>query len=201
MNSIAKAGARSGRGWFESAILAAAAVSVAALTGCGAGEPANVGYPYKTGAGNAGDNVIFARDIDDADSKRTTVFGKGNPLFGNNKAAPEGGSGGIGVNSYLWRASLETISFMPVSSADPFGGVVLTDWYTPGETPNERFKLNIYILGKALRADGVKVAVFRQVKDASGGWADANTPDQTALKIEDAILTKARQLRNNLAQQ
>lgn len=199
MNPITKAGGRRGRSWPGFMVLGAELVAVAMLVGCSVGEPSgNVGYPYRQGRDG---NVVYARDIDDADSKLTGVFGKGNSMFGNNKSTPEGGgSGGIGVNSYLWRASLETISFMPVSSADPFGGVVITDWYTPGETPNERFKLNIYILGKALRADGVKVAVFRQVKDASGGWTDANTPDQTAIKIEDAILTKARQLRNNLAQ-
>ena len=194
MNPVGKANKR--------AVIAGATLLLAVtLAGCG-GEPSKstTGYPYRVGTGKG--DVVYGRDIDDVDSKRTSVFGKGNSLFGNQtKPNDGGGSGGIGVNSYLWRASLETISFMPVSSADPFGGVVITDWYTPGETPNERFKLNIYILGKALRADGVKVAVFRQVKDASGGWADANTPDQTGLKIEDAILTKARQLRNNLAQQ
>jgi hypothetical protein len=186
------------------AITVATLLLAVTLAGCSGGfgeaSKTHTGYPYRVGTGKG--DLVYGRDIDDVDSKRTSIFGKGNSLFGNQtKPNDGGGSGGIGVNSYLWRASLETISFMPVSSADPFGGVVITDWYTPGETPNERFKLNIYILGKALRADGVKVAVFRQVKDASGGWTDANTPDQTGIKIEDAILTKARQLRNNLAQQ
>lgn len=104
----------------------------------------------------------------------------------------------IGVNSFLWRASLDTISFMPVSSADPFGGVIITDWYSAGEVPNERFKLNVYILGRALRADGVRVAVFRQVLDAMGGWRDMALSDETATKIEDSILTRARQLRNEI---
>ena len=70
-------------------------------------------------------------------------------VFGSSK--PEDQGGGIGVNSYLWRASLDSISFMPLSSADPFGGVIITDWYSPPESPNERFKLNIYILGRQLR--------------------------------------------------
>ncbi len=110
------------------------------------------------------------------------------------KEAPEGG--GIGVNSFLWRASLDTISFMPVNSADPFGGVIITDWHSQAEAPGERFKLNVYILGRALRADGVRVAVFRQVQDSRGGWRDAPVPDPTGTQIEDAILTRARQLRN-----
>lgn len=112
--------------------------------------------------------------------------------------ADETGGGGIGVNSFLWRASLDTVSFMPVASADPFGGVIITDWHSPAQAPAERFKLNVYILGRALRADGVRVAVFRQVLDG-GAWRDAALPDQTAVSIEDAILTKARQLRNESA--
>ena len=89
---------------------------------------------------------------------------------------------------------------MPVNSADPFGGVIITDWYTPPETPDERFKMNVYILGRALRADGVKVAVFRQV-DSGGSWRDASLPDGTNTRIEDAILAKARQLRFEVRQQ
>jgi len=106
----------------------------------------------------------------------------------------------IGVNSFLWRASLDTISFMPVSSADPFGGVIITDWYSASEAPNERFKLNVYILGRALRADGVRVAVFRQILSAQSGWRDVSINDDTATKIEDSILTRARQLRNEILQ-
>ena len=104
----------------------------------------------------------------------------------------------IGVNSFLWRASLDTISFMPVSSADPFGGVIITDWYSAGAAVNERFKLNVYILGRSLRADGVRVAVFRQIQTSPGNWQDSALSDTTATKIEDAILTRARQLRNEL---
>lgn len=128
-----------------------------------------------------------------------SVFGPGGISLGGSRrtpgAAEEEGGGGIGVNGFLWRASLDTVSFMPVSSADPFGGVIITDWYSPPESPDERFKMNVYILGRALRADGVRVAVFRQVADARGGWRDAPLADETGGQIEDAILTKARQLR------
>jgi hypothetical protein len=115
-------------------------------------------------------------------------------LFGSKKA-DGGGGGGIGVNALLWRASLDTINFMPVASADPFGGVIITDWFAPAETPNERFKMNIYILGRELRADGIKAAVFRQRRDAAGNWSDAAVEARTATDIENAILTRARQIR------
>jgi hypothetical protein len=102
---------------------------------------------------------------------------------------------GIGVNGYLWRAALDTISFMPVLSADPFGGTILTDWYSSADAPGERLKVNVYILDRTLRADGVKVRVFRQVKSAAGDWQDAPTATLTAAKLEDGILTRARELR------
>ena len=128
-------------------------------------------------------------------SERATVFGDGGfSLWGDSEdRAPENG---IGVNSFLWRASIDTISFMPVNSADPFGGVIITDWHANAEAPNERFKLNVYILGRTLRADGIRVAVFRQVLTRAGQWQDAGMPEETKVKIEDAILTRARQLRN-----
>jgi hypothetical protein len=103
--------------------------------------------------------------------------------------------GGIGVNAYLWRASLETIDFMPLAQADPFGGVIITDWYSPPETPGERFKINVYILDTVLRADGVKVAVFRQTNGTEAGWIDAAVDGNTGTAIEDNILTRARELR------
>lgn len=129
--------------------------------------------------------------------KPDSVFGAEGLTFGTGKRSKrdEAGGGGIGVNSFLWRASLDTVAFMPVTSADPFGGVIITDWYAMPETPDERFKINVYILGRELRADGVKVAVFRQVQDGAGGWRDAAVGTPTAGKIEESILTRARQLR------
>ena len=73
--------------------------------------------------------------------------------------------------------------------------MIITDWYAMPETPGERFKINVYILSRALRADGVRVAVFRQVQDGKGGWQDASIAGGTDVRIEEAILTRARQLR------
>jgi len=100
----------------------------------------------------------------------------------------------LGVNSYLWHASLDTLSFLPLTSADPFGGVIISEWYVAPSSPNERLKVTVYIMDRALRADGLKVVVFRQVK-GTAGWADAVTSPETAHKLEDSILTRARELR------
>jgi hypothetical protein len=104
---------------------------------------------------------------------------------------------GIGVNAYLWRATLDTLSFMPLLTADPWGGVVNYDWYINPQTPNERFKATVFILDTRLRADALNVTVTKEVKDASGGWTAAPVAAQTETDLENAILTKARQL--NLA--
>ncbi len=100
----------------------------------------------------------------------------------------------VGGNSYLWHASLDTLSFMPLASADPFGGVIITDWYSAPSGLSERMKVTIYILDRHLRADGIKIAVFRQVR-SNEGWVDATVNPDTATKLEDAILTRARELR------
>jgi len=102
---------------------------------------------------------------------------------------------GIGVNSFLWRASLDTISFMPLQEVDPFGGVIITDWYANPQQPTERFKATVYILDTRLRADALAVRIFRQEQDASGQWIDATVNPTTGTEIENAILTRARQLR------
>jgi hypothetical protein len=101
---------------------------------------------------------------------------------------------GIGVNSYLWRASLDTLNFMPLASADPFGGVIITDWYSAPTTPNERFKATVYILDTRLRADALNVSIFRQT-NTNGAWADATVDPDTEVQIENAILSRARELR------
>lgn len=124
-----------------------------------------------------------------------TVFGTGNSEASQQAAAAAAGSGGIGVNAYLWRGALETINFMPLASADPFGGLIITDWYQPAGLSDERLKVHVLILDRSLRADGVQVAVFRQLRDARGDWVDEPVDTKTVSELEDKILTKARELR------
>lgn len=101
----------------------------------------------------------------------------------------------IGVNAFLWRATLDTLAFMPMADSDPFGGTYVTEWHAAPEKPDERFKVQAYILDTRLRADGLAVQVFRQTRDGSGSWVDASVDPDTQLQIENAILTRARQLR------
>jgi hypothetical protein len=129
-------------------------------------------------------------------AKPDTIWGKGKSIFngGGGSDDKDDGSSGVAVNSYLWRASLDTVSFMPLASADPFGGVILTDWYSAPETPDESYKVNVFILGKQLRSDGVRVRVFKQVA-RKGKWVDADVSPDMGRQLEDTILTRARQLR------
>ena len=111
------------------------------------------------------------------------------------KAPRQGANPGIGVNAYLWRATLDTLAFMPLASADPYGGVIITDWYVNPEKTDERFKVTVYILDTRLRADGLNVSVFKQIKGGDGQWVDAASTPQTSIDFENAILTRARQVR------
>jgi hypothetical protein len=130
----------------------------------------------------------------DAQSGGSLLGPKGLSILGGDG---EAGGGGIGVNAFLWRASLDTISFMPLASADPFGGVIITEWFSPPETPAERFKITVYILDKRLRADGVRLALFKQQRIDSREWKDIRPAAETVVVLENAILTRARQLRIN----
>ena len=102
----------------------------------------------------------------------------------------------IGVNSYLWRASLETLSFMPLTQADSAGGVIVTDWYSNPQNPAERVKLSVSILDQDRRADALRVAASREVMQ-NGQWVGAPVQAATVQKLEDIILTKARDLRRS----
>ena len=102
----------------------------------------------------------------------------------------------IGVNSYLWRASLETLSFMPLMQADSNGGVIVTDWYANPQNPGERVKVSVSILDRDLRADALRVAASREVMQG-GTWVTAPVQAATVQKLEDIILTKARDLRRS----
>ncbi len=105
----------------------------------------------------------------------------------------EGGS--LPVNKFLWQASLDTLSFLPLASTDPFTGVIATDWGAAPNQPGERFKVTAYMLSPALAASSLRVAVYREVRDGSGAWVPAAVDPQTPRQLEDAILTRARQIR------
>ncbi|HEX5326875.1 MAG TPA: DUF3576 domain-containing protein [Acetobacteraceae bacterium] len=160
-----------------------AAALLLALAGCGAKtEPvASTDYHYAGGYGPPG-----------------SMFGDGGlfgGLFGKSTdKSNQGGIGTVGVNAYLWRGALDTLSFMPLQSADPFGGVIITDWYSPPGSPDERFKATAYILGRELRADAVRISLFRQVFQ-NGHWVDDVVSPITVGDIENKVLARARQLR------
>jgi hypothetical protein len=128
-----------------------------------------------------------------------SVFGDQGLTFGVGKGVNrqrDQAGGALGVNAYLWRGALDTLSFMPLASADPFGGTIITDWYSPPGTPDERFKATAYILGRELRSDGLHVTVFRQVL-RDGHWEDAPVSSITTGDIENKILDRARAMRAN----
>ena len=149
--------------------------------------------PYGTDPGKMDPKDFNPKIQSDSDPSTLTLM---SALFGGGGSGQNnGGAAGVGVNSFLWRASLDTVSFMPLASADPFGGVIITDWFSPPETPDERFKVNVFILGRDLRADGVRASVFHQRKDAGAQWIEAPVDANTATDLENAILTRARQIR------
>lgn len=168
----------------KSRALMALLVTLTALSGCGI-------------FGKADDNQAYPKT--DRDQRRARL-GKltgdeGITLGGASDKDKETGKNPLGVNSFLWRATLDTLAFLPLASADPFGGVILTDWYEDPDTKGERFKVNALILDRQLRADSIKISVFRQKKDAKGNWADAQADATLGRKLEDTVLTRARELR------
>ena len=124
-----------------------------------------------------------------------SISGRDEPLIsiGRGRGGDEGG-GGVGVSAFLWRGALETLSVMPLVSADPFGGVIITDWYQPPGSGGERFKATAYILGRSLRADGIRISLFRQVLQG-GTWVDAPVSPTAAGELENKVLARARDLR------
>jgi hypothetical protein len=128
------------------------------------------------------------------EESRGSLLGDSGMSMGGSKDK-EGGGAGLGVNSYLWRATLDTLGFMPLASADPFGGVIITDWYEDPKAKGERFKVNALILDKTLRADGIKITLFKQKLDENGVWRDTEVAPHLPRDLEDTILTRAREMR------
>jgi len=158
------------------------------------------------GCGGLGENLRTpGPDEYNTGSRRDGVRGRlggtdGIVIFGTDRTrqrdggAADGGGAGIGVNAFLWRATLDTLSFLPLSSADPFGGVVITDWYSPPGSSGERVRATAYIMGRQLRSDGVRIAVFRQ-EMGRNGWVDVPVSAGTAAELEEQVLVRARELR------
>jgi len=169
------------RGGWAAVVLA---VALPGLAGCGGGGPPPDESLH---------TLVTKAPWETPESKM--VSGNGS-LFGTGTSsrASANDTQGIGVNAYLWRGALDTLSFMPLASADPFGGVIITDWYAPPAATGERFKANAYILGRQLRADGIKISIFRQVQQG-GNWIDAPVAAGTSTDIENKVLAKARELR------
>lgn len=137
-----------------------------------------------------GRDEVRKEDFGKAFGAEFLVFGKNN----DNKFDMAGGGGGMRVNPYLWRATLETLSFMPLASADASGGVVVTDWYVSAANPSERLKVTVYIQDRVLRADAIKVSIHKEV-NKGGSWLPGTTDANTARHMEDIILSKARDLK------
>ncbi len=125
-------------------------------------------------------------------------------LSGDEGIVLAGGSGkknaatdGIVVNAYIWRAAIDYVHVLPVVSADPFGGTIITDWYRLDEKSNERFKVNVFIIGSELRSDALKVSAFTQTQVKSGQWSEPKNNPELANQIENTILLKARAIKYN----
>lgn len=154
------------------------------------------GAAIRAGAAGAAALLLLSGCGTDESANTLAVPDKGH-LLGNTDASSTLAAGtpsAGGVNAYLWRGAIDVLSFMPFTSADPIGGVIITDWYTPPTVSGERFKATAYILGKALTANDIRVAVFRQVQEG-GQWVDAPVAPNTAADLTSKVLTRARELR------
>ena len=169
--------------------MALAAGLALALAGCQSSGSGDTAYPEKTAKDTYSPTT--------ASQPRDSVFGpSGINIFGTGKKAPEEGGGGIGVNSFLWRASLDTISFMPLASADPFGGVIITDWYSLPDKPDERIKLTVFVVDRELRSDAIRVTVHVQTRTGTdGNWSTSFRDEEFSRRLENLILNRAREIR------
>lgn len=161
----------------------AVATVLLALTGCGGNYA-----PQEDTARASGPLRDQRLESDDS------IFGEGG--LGLSTFTGEDGPGdSLPVNKYLWRAALDTLSFLPLASTDPFTGVIASDWSSTPEAPGERFRVTAYLTRPALEASSLKVAVFRESRNADGLWVPQQVSPETAAKLETAILTRARQIR------
>jgi len=162
---------------------AAPLIGAFALIACSYAKP-NPTPPNFAGIGSAGDTT--ANRAGGEDSGILFVY----PMH---RAGHVGAGIDIGVNPFLWRGALLTLGSLPLASADPFGGVIITDWYSPANAPGERFKESVFIFSRDLRSDAVRVNVFRQVS-RDGGWLDAPVSASVAIELQRKVVDEARRL-------
>ena len=154
----------------------------------------------------AGSGTQQTTDMEPYTSKRVfdrsgpSIFGEGGISVGTVRSSDifggdDDGQGRLPVNKYLWQGALDTLSFLPLASSDPFTGVIATEWGATPEMPSERLKVTAFITSQALSAASLKVAVYREVRNEDGVWVPAAVSPETARKLEDAILTRAREIR------
>lgn len=157
------------------------------LAGCGSIEVTE-DYPEDTSTG---------KPLGPFQEPEGNVFGDSGILgFGGDE---QGAGAQLPVNKHLWRATLDTLEFLPLASTDPYGGVIVSDWGSSAQAPNERYKVTTYITSAVLKPQSLKVVVNKQLRTDGGDWVAAPVSDDTARKLEDAILTRARQLRTEEA--
>jgi hypothetical protein len=163
---------------------------------CALGAVALLGACGSSNVRDVGRDEYTSQSGRDRVRGRLTGQDDGIVLFGTARSRPDdAGSTGLGVNAYLWRATLDTLAFMPLASADPFGGVIITDWYSPPGAGAERFKATAYVMGRQLRSDGVRISIFRQIRQGQN-WVDAVVAPATGAELEDRVLARARELRS-----
>jgi Domain of unknown function (DUF3576) len=162
---------------------AAPLIGAVALIACSNPQP-NTTPPNFAGRGSAGDTT--ANMAGGKESGILFIYPKPRP-------APGTRGPGIGVNTFLWRGALLTLATVPLLSADPFGGVIITDWYNPVNAPDERFKENVFIVSGDLRSDGVRINVFRQINQG-GRWVDAPVNPAMPIALQTKVLDEARKL-------
>ena len=100
----------------------------------------------------------------------------------------------IPVNALLWRAALDIASFVPLDDVDTFGGSIVTEWHQPKGTPNQRLKLTMFVVGRELRSDAITVRAYIQNRLGTE-WIDAGRDETLGRKLENLVLTRARELR------
>jgi hypothetical protein len=173
------------RGMAPRGIAAATVIGAAlALTACGSGKTTttrvteNVNETTRAGASNQRRGPVSIRKDYVKGAKRNTAE--------------------VRVNRYAWQAALDSVSFMPLRTSDPYGGVIATDWYSPAKNPNERIRVNVRVGGPELRSNTVAVTVFRETRvNIRGAWRAAKVNPRTAQDLENVILSRARELRNS----